>query len=235
MITKRDEETMLPAASFMNVGCYLRHQSVEIEHNQRSVNSELTESKNGILIVENIDPVILSYHSADVEAIVDIQNSFARKDRIIHMLMVVCLLLTTYSAFLFKESLYAKRSFEKLKTEFKESEAKLARIRSAYLINEDHPTLLNVSNCYFDIRAAASLGTCGEDATHIFNSWYEWGLEVAQYFIAFLDSTYEKDMEETKNVTSEANWWSDWTFEKISSYLSANSDGARLWIENLDE
>jgi hypothetical protein len=235
MITKMGEEAMLPAASFMNVGSYLRHQSVVIENDLRSVNSELTESKNGILIVDNFDPAIVSYESVDIEAIDDIQESFVRKDRIIHMLMVVCLLLTTVSAFLFRESVHSKRSIERLQTQFEESEAELAKIRLSNFIAEDRPTFFHLSNCYFDMRAAASLGECGEDVTQSLNSWYQWGFENSQRLFSFFDSTMDKDMEETKNITYEDNWWSDWTFEKVSSYLSINTDGILQSIENLDE
>jgi hypothetical protein len=235
MITKREEDTALPAASFINVGCYLRHQSIENENDLRSVNSDLTESKNGILIVDHFDPTIISYDSVDVEAIVDMQETIARKNRIIQMLTIACLLLTTISAFLFRDSVNAKRSVETLKVDFEESTAELARISFTYLMSTDRSNLFHLSNCYFDMRVAASLGRCGEDVSRSLNSWYEWGLQNAQSILSFFDSTLETHMEVTKNVTYEENWWNDWTFDKISSYLSMHADGILLWTDNLDE
>lgn len=238
MITKVNEGSIFPADSFVNVACVLQNQNDVSEEYDYGIVSELTECKQENFIIEHKDSVAVSYSSFDVEAIDDIKDSIKKKDLVIRFLIGIFLVMTGVSVHLLREVLQGKRVVRELELKLNEYRDQLNKVNLKLNDKGDVYEIFDLSNCYFNFKASASIGACGEEYTKTINTWYEWGSEHIQgAFSSLFEEMHDhKEIEESivESQMQSTSSWSTWTFENLSTYLATGSKNDSNWLNAVD-
>ena len=177
---------MLPAESFVNIGLSLNNEDSSSYPNSHHVGESKEKNYSGFInlnssgiLLDGSESKDLSIESVDIETFNEMFQSFSRKSRISNIIILFLLIIIAYLI----HQLYMVEGeqktltveLEKMKKERKAAASLVELSSSKNTKLDEHCTrdsLVEVSNCYFNIHASASIGECGRSMINEITDWY---------------------------------------------------------------